>query len=135
MPSHWPIRTKLKLGLGLLLVTVVSLFVSACYGLYAYRGLVKSLSDRSAELPLASKIHQHVSELRVALGRANDCRRLPHGIDAGSEKNFDAEPYSSSWDVRNLHNNYNTLYKQIVVAVENYRLQLNKHDTNRNSRL
>jgi hypothetical protein len=47
--SHRPIRTKLKLGLGLLLVTVLALFGSAYYGLYAYRALVRSLSARSAE--------------------------------------------------------------------------------------
>ena len=42
--SHWPIRNKLQLGLGLLAVSVLTLFGSAYYGLYAYRGLVKSLS-------------------------------------------------------------------------------------------
>src|SRR5687767_10063936 len=51
--SHWPIRNKLQVGLGLLAVSVLTLFGSAYYGLYAYRGLVKSLSARSAELPLA----------------------------------------------------------------------------------
>ena len=53
--SHWPIRNKLQLGLGLLAVSVLTLFGSAYYGLYAYRGLVKSLSARSAELPLAEQ--------------------------------------------------------------------------------
>jgi len=48
--SHWPIRTKLKLGFGLLLVTVLALFGSAYYGLYTYRALVKGLSARSTEL-------------------------------------------------------------------------------------
>ena len=56
MLLDWPIRTKLKLGLGLLLVTVLALFGSAYYGLYAYRELVRSLSARSAELPLASDV-------------------------------------------------------------------------------
>ena len=41
--SHWPIRNKLQVGLGLLAVSVLTLFGSAYYGLYAYRGLVKSL--------------------------------------------------------------------------------------------
>ena len=50
MFSHWPIRYKLQLGLGLLAVSVLTLFGSAYYGLYAYRGLVKSLSARSAEI-------------------------------------------------------------------------------------
>ena len=56
MFSHWPIRNKLQLGLGLLAVSVLTLFGSAYYGLYAYRGLVKSLSARSAELPLAERV-------------------------------------------------------------------------------
>lgn len=42
--SNWPIRNKLQLGLGLFAVSVLTLFGSACYGLYAYRSLVKSLS-------------------------------------------------------------------------------------------
>ena len=58
MFSHWPIRNKLQLGLGLLAVSVLTLFGSAYYGLYAYRGLVKSLSARSAELPLANELSQ-----------------------------------------------------------------------------
>jgi hypothetical protein len=65
--SHWPIRNKLQLGLGLLAVSVLTLFGSAYYGLYAYRGLVKSLSARSAELPLANQLSQHVADLRVIL--------------------------------------------------------------------
>lgn len=72
MLSHWPIRTKLRLGLGLLLVTVVALFGSAYYGLYAYRSLVKGLSARSTELPLATEIQGTVSNLRVTLSLAQE---------------------------------------------------------------
>ena len=64
MFSHWPIRKKLQLGLGLLAVSVLTLFGSAYYGLYAYRGLVKSLSARSAELPLANELSQYVADSR-----------------------------------------------------------------------
>jgi hypothetical protein len=46
----------LQLGLGLLAATILTLFGSAYYGLYAYRGLVKSLSARSTELPLADQL-------------------------------------------------------------------------------
>ena len=63
MFSHWPIRYKLQLGLGLLAVSVLTLFGSAYYGLYAYRGLVKGLSARSAELPayIADTLPSHES--------------------------------------------------------------------------
>jgi two-component system NtrC family sensor kinase len=37
------------------------------YGLYAYRGLVRSLSRRVPELPLAGTLSQRVGDLRVAL--------------------------------------------------------------------
>lgn len=75
--SHWPIRTKLRLGLGLLLITVFALFGSAYYGLYAYRSLVKELSARSAELPLASEIQSRVSDLRVILSQAQERLEWP----------------------------------------------------------
>jgi two-component system, NtrC family, sensor kinase len=65
--SHWSIRHKLQAVLGLLAITVATLFGSAYYGLYAYRSLVKSLSARSAELPLANQLSQHVANLRVIL--------------------------------------------------------------------
>ena len=85
MLSHWPIRTKLKLGLGLLLVTVLALFSSAYYGLYAYRSLVKGLSARSAELPLASQVLQHVSDLRVILSQAKERLEFPAAVGATNE--------------------------------------------------
>ena len=62
MFSHWPIRNKLKIGLGLLAASIAALFLSGIYGLYAYRGLVKSLSARSTELPLANELSQQEIE-------------------------------------------------------------------------
>lgn len=70
MFRHWPIRTKLQVGLGLLLAAVLALFGSAQYGLYAYRGLLRSIAARSAELPLASDVRQYVGDLRVTLSQA-----------------------------------------------------------------
>lgn len=70
MLSHWPIRTKLRIGLGLLAVSIFVLFAAALYGLYAYRGLAKSLSGRADELPLADELGQHVSNLRVLISEA-----------------------------------------------------------------
>ena len=65
MFSRWPIRKKLILGIALLLVTVVALSVSSVIGVYAYRGLAKSISLRAPELPLASELATNVSKLHV----------------------------------------------------------------------
>lgn len=67
MLSRWPIRNKLLLGLALLLVIVATLSWSGIHGLYAYRGLVKSLTQRMSELPLANEFIQCVADLRVSL--------------------------------------------------------------------
>ena len=81
MFRHWPIRTKLQVGLGLLLAAVLALFGSAQYGLYAYRGLLRSIAARSAELPLASDVRQHVSDLRVTLSQAIQRLDIPDYMD------------------------------------------------------
>ncbi|MCI0492877.1 MAG: HAMP domain-containing histidine kinase [Planctomycetes bacterium] len=70
--SHWPIYRKLRLGLGLLAISFCTLFGSAYYGLYNYRGLVKGLSARSTELPLANKLSQLVADMRETLGRVQE---------------------------------------------------------------
>jgi signal transduction histidine kinase len=57
----------LRIGLALLLGIVITLSWSAIYGLYAYRGLVRSLSRRVLEVPKANELNQSVAELRVAL--------------------------------------------------------------------
>lgn len=80
--SHWPIRRKLQLGLGLLAVSVLTLFCSAYYGLYGYRGLVKSISARSAELPLADKLRDHVAGLHEILNQVYDRQSLDDGLTA-----------------------------------------------------
>jgi len=125
VPSHWPIRTKLKLGLGLLLVTVLALFGSAYYGIYSYRGLVKGLSARSAELPLASQIRQHVSDLRVTLSQANERLELPQGL--GSEK--------YPWGAQGLREQCRREFELLVEAVERYRRQLDQNGVDADPRL
>lgn len=80
--SHWPIRRKLQLGLGLLGASVLTLFCSAYYGLYGYRGLVKSISARSAELPLADKLRDHVAGLHEILNQVYDRQSLDDGLTA-----------------------------------------------------
>ena len=89
--SRWPIRNKLQLGLGLLAASVLTLFGSAYYGLYAYRGLVKSLSARSAELPLADQLRDCLAELHEILSQvrvSDECHHRKRGPVANtSEQN------------------------------------------------
>jgi len=72
--SKWPIRVKLLVGLGLLLVMVAILSSSGLYTTYAYRALVKTLSWRVSELPLAAQLSGQVSEMRVTLGELRGIR-------------------------------------------------------------
>jgi len=127
--SHWSIRTKLKLGLGLLLVTVLALFGSAYYGIYAYRGLVKGLSARSAELPLASQIRQHVSDLRVTLSQANERLELPQGL--GSSERIENYP----WGAQGLREQCRREFELLVEAIERYRRQLDQNGVEGDPRL
>jgi len=113
--------------LGLLLVTVLALFGSAYYGLYAYRGLVKSLSARSAELPLASKVRQHVSDLRVTLSQVKERLELPCAIGAlsgnvsqGVNGNLNDHPWDLAW----LREQYQVQFEELVDSLNRYRRQL-----------
>jgi signal transduction histidine kinase len=116
--SHWPIRNKLQLGLGLLAVSVLTLFGSAYYGLYAYRGLVKSLSARSAELPLADKLRDHVADLHEILNQVQDRQRLDAISDAPGVWEGDGL----------LRQKYRTQLDLFSEALDRYRAQL---DSNR----
>ena len=65
MLSNWPIRKKLTLGIALLLIAVAILAFSGFRGVYAFRGLVRSVSQRASELPIAIELAQHVSALQA----------------------------------------------------------------------
>jgi signal transduction histidine kinase len=66
--STWPIRLKLLLGLGLLVLVVSILSSTGLIATYAYRNLVTTLSWRVTELPLAAELARHVSDLRSTVG-------------------------------------------------------------------
>ncbi len=83
MLARWPIRNKLILGLALLLVMVVVLSVGGIHGLYAYRGVVRSLR-RVYELPLTTQLVQHVGDLRVTLSEARNRGEAPLGDAFGT---------------------------------------------------
>jgi signal transduction histidine kinase len=117
--SRWPIRNKLQLGLGLLAVSVMTLFGSAYFGLYAYRGLVKSLSARSAELPLADKLRDHVADLHEILNQVHDRQSLDETF-GGTTASAEAEDL--------LRQNYRTQLELFCQALDSYSAQL---DSNR----
>ena len=75
--SKRPIRVKLLVGLGLLVVMVAILASSGLYSTYAYRNLVKSLSWRVSELPLAAEVNSHVNKLRILLSELRGLRAGP----------------------------------------------------------
>ncbi len=69
-----PIRVKVLIGLGLLLLIVAVLAGSGLYSAYSYRGLVRDLRSRAAELPVASELSQQVTELQLTLTRLRGLR-------------------------------------------------------------
>jgi two-component system NtrC family sensor kinase len=118
--SHWPIRNKLQLGLGLLAVSVLTLFGSAYYGLYAYRGLVKSLSARSSELPLANKLRDHVGDLHEIINQVQYRQQLDDRFAALSEANA---PDQAVWDGL-LQQKYSAQLDLFCQTLDRYRAQL-----------
>ncbi len=74
MLLKWPIRVKVLIGLGLLVLAVGALSRNALYTTYVYRDLVKSLSARVAELPVAADLARHVGDLRITLSELRGLR-------------------------------------------------------------
>ena len=134
MLLDWPIRTKLQLGLGLLLVTVLALFSSALYGLYAYRELVRSLSARSAELPLANEVLRHVGDLRVTLSQAKEREELEFFDSEPSSDDVDEELLDDPWATSH-GNAFRTHLDSLVDALDRYRGELQENPVNSASQL
>jgi len=115
--SKWPIRNKLLIGIGLLLVIVATLSISGFVGVYAYRALVRSLRGRAEELPVAGELARGVSDLRVILSEARSARN--------SERNFGLQVSTLLAPDRNQ---LSSLFEARLEAVENtledYRQQL-----------
>jgi signal transduction histidine kinase len=125
--SHWPIRNKLQLGLGLLAASVLTLFGSAYYGLYAYRGLVKSLSARSAELPLADQLRDYLAELHEILSQVEDRQRFDELANSALAPGSAAD--QAMWDADGiLRQKCRTQFDLFCQTLDQYRAQL---DSNR----
>jgi two-component system, NtrC family, sensor kinase len=69
MLSRWPIRHKLQLGVAILFLIVATLAFSGFRGVYAYRELARSISERAAELPKSAILLQHVESSVSASAR------------------------------------------------------------------
>jgi two-component system, NtrC family, sensor kinase len=81
--SQWPIRNKLLIGIGLLLVIVAALSWSGFHSVYAYRSAVRSFRGRADELPLATAMSGQVSDLRVIVGEVRGARSAAAGLLTG----------------------------------------------------
>ncbi len=87
MFSRWPIRKKLLLGVGLLLVIMLTLSISSFQGSYAYRDVVRSVSSRANELPYATELSRLISDLRFYLAEVDDAQLLPDPSESSAIKN------------------------------------------------
>lgn len=69
-----PLLYKLWLAVAALTLVVVALSVSGFQGVYAYRLLARTISQRAAELPLAAELTRCVGDLRVTLSQMRRTR-------------------------------------------------------------
>jgi two-component system NtrC family sensor kinase len=112
--SRWPIRNKLLVGIGLLLVILATLSTSSIQGMYAYRDLVRSISSRATELPLATALSTQVCNLRVTMADLEVFRRYP-------QLEF---PTPTEQKLRNL---FRKQFADISQLVQNYGAALKDH--------
>ncbi|REK18495.1 MAG: sensor histidine kinase [Planctomycetota bacterium] len=84
MLSTWPIRYKLLLKFALLAVIVTALTTLSMVGLYSYRNLVKSISNRSAEFPLTTRLSWRLNDLNDELHKARESYEIRYFIDGPS---------------------------------------------------
>lgn len=74
MIARWPIRVKLLAALVMLTAIVGTLALSGFWGLYNYRQLATTVSERAAELPLSSKLTRNADTLRDSFHRIREAR-------------------------------------------------------------
>ncbi len=91
MFSRLPIRHKMYVGGGVLCVALAMLAFSGLRGPYAYRHLAWTITQRSAEIPLASRLIHSVSQLRALA-------RPAAASDAGPESFVAGMPIRESLD-------------------------------------
>ncbi len=103
MAKRRPIRDKLLLGGLLVAAMVAALSASSFLGVYSYRRLVRALSSRAAELPLAAELDARVATLRLSHARALATDDAVEGLLAGVRSTADAlAAYESELEVGEL---------------------------------
>ncbi len=114
MLSHWPIRYKLLFGTAILCLIIATLSFSSFRGVYAYRELVRGISQRALELEPASELTAKVSELKST---------LPH---ASTQTDF-AGPQTGTGIMRA---NFEISLDAVRAALHKYQQALDTGDTN-----
>lgn len=112
MRSAQPIRKKLLLAMLVLASAVFVLAYSGVRGVFAYRDLAATLSNRAAELPTTAELTQAVDELRFAIAQ-----RRAEAVDHSPTRVFD-----------DLHNNFRTLQAPLI-ADNSVDLWQDSHDS------
>lgn len=113
---RWLIRQKLLAGWFLLVAICIALTVNGVRGMYAYRGLARTISHRATELQLATALSSHVSDLRVTLSHA---RRL---------HDFPVEGARTQVNRQLLREQFRAEYQAIGETVRRYRERLANPD-------
>ncbi len=111
----WPIRVKLSVGLALLVLVVGILAGSGLYTMYAYRDLVKHLSWRVVELPVAAELSRQVGDLQVTLSKLHGLRKYAFSDPQGHE---------SSVRLQRLREEFRVKLAQVEDTLSRYRVQL-----------
>jgi signal transduction histidine kinase len=113
--SRWPIRNKLLLGITLLLVIVLMMSISSFEGTYAYREVVRSISSRATELPLAAKLSRQVGDLRVTLADLDDSDQ------------YKEEAYQTASESQ-FSDSFNRQFVDIQATLQAYQNELEEHE-------
>jgi two-component system, NtrC family, sensor kinase len=87
--GNWPIRLKVSICVGLLLLVVALLATAGLCASNAYRSLLRALRTRMDELPIAIRLSGQVGELRITLSRLRELRTFGFSLldnDAASSR-------------------------------------------------
>ena len=86
--NKWSIRRKSVFGVALLVLMVLILFGMGLQTGYAYRCLVRALSSRVPELPIAAELSRDVAGLRMTLSRLQGLHANRFAFNASSKDPF-----------------------------------------------
>jgi signal transduction histidine kinase len=117
MFSRLPIRHKMYVGGGVLCVALAMLAFSGLRGPYAYRHLAWTITQRSAEIPLASRLIHSVAQMRALA-------RPVHSTEGGPESFVASDPLLQNADRDQL---FRMRLVDARIALQEYREQLERN--------